>query len=539
MKNKLAVFALIGSLSLPMLAQTGQVHANSADVKVIIPGYKVKLNGHLVENAYREYPLLVYKDITYFPMTWYDSRLLGLEASWSKQEGLQISQGQVASAYVSYKSDHPNAASYRAEVPASAITVNGQTIDNAKEEYPLLSFRDVTYFPLTWKFAHDQFSWDYTWDTVDGLSIQSHNPQLAETGLPDYASKNDVALYKGYYYFVETQGSTNHVYRSPIKSPTDKESVYDYNIDNGRGIQNGVSFEFRDEVLWLNYHVGGATMGYDVYVKISADGKATVAQQGYLDFRETGYGTIIANDGNPPFAGNLSLMPSGQDRSSIKLLGSPDMMYGRHVTVDTNSVGVGGDDGSMTVVGDSVYVMGATYPKDNSNLNNIYKINHQTGTSVKVVNASVSRFRVIDNKLYYVKDADNALYRSEMDGTGELKLTERSVSWFGMAGGNVFYTSPAPSFDGTVVHANLYKKNPDGEDWIMLRDSVKAVQMKSDRLVCVMGDDAPYGMELLDGSGRLLLEVANPIARIHASDDGILVATSGDSGIRTISLTDK
>ncbi|NQX57513.1 DUF5050 domain-containing protein [Paenibacillus qinlingensis] len=537
--KKFVVFALLGSLSLLMLNPIGEANADAADVKVTIPGFKVKLNGNLVDNTYRKYPLLVYKDITYFPMTWYDARLLGLEASWSEQGGLSISQGQVASAYVSYKSDYLNTVSSRAGVPASAITVNGQTIENAKEEYPLLSFRDVTYFPLTWRFAHDQFNWDYSWDSVNGLSIQSHNPQLAETGLPDYVSQNNVALYKGYYYFVETQGATNHVYRSPVKNPTKKETVYEYNLENGFEMQKGVSFELRDEVLWLSYHMGGVTMGHDVYVKISADGKATVAQQGYLDFRETAYGTIIVNEGNPPFAGNLSLTPSGKDRSSAKLLGSSDIMYGRHLTVNTDSIGVGDDDGSLTVVGDSAYVMGSAIPKNNSNLNNIYKINLQTGASLKLVNASVSRFRVLDNKLYYVKDADNALYRSDLDGTGEMKLTERSVDWFSVAGGKVFYTSPAPSFDGKVVQAHLYQANPDGEDRIVLHDSVKAVQVKNDRLICVMGDDAPYGMELLDFSGRLLLKVANPIARMQTSDDGILVATSSDSSLRTISLTDK
>ena len=37
------------------------------------------------------------------------------------------------------------------------ITVNGKTINNDEEPYPLLVFRDVTYFPLTWRFAVDEF----------------------------------------------------------------------------------------------------------------------------------------------------------------------------------------------------------------------------------------------------------------------------------------------------------------------------------------------------------------------------------------------
>ncbi|MFD0871534.1 Uncharacterised protein [Chlamydia abortus] len=33
----------------------------------------------MVKNQFRKYPMLVYNDITYIPMTWYDSRLFGKE----------------------------------------------------------------------------------------------------------------------------------------------------------------------------------------------------------------------------------------------------------------------------------------------------------------------------------------------------------------------------------------------------------------------------------------------------------------------------
>lgn len=531
MKNKLAVFVLIGSLSLPMLAQTGQVHANSADVKVTIPGYKVKLNGHLVDNAYREYPLLVYKDITYFPMTWYDSRLLGLEASWSNQEGLRIYQGQVASAYVSYKSDHRNAASYRAEVPVSAITVNGQTIDNAKEEYPLLSFRDVTYFPLTWRFAHDQFSWEYTWDTVDGLSIQSHNPQLQTVGLPVYARENDVAFFKGYYYFVETTDTTNHVYRAPVQAPSDKEEIYSYNINTSEGLQKNLSFQTRNNTLWFTYHLGGNIMGSDKFVKIGDDGKAVLMHSGYLDFQDTPYGTLIVLQGASAFeGGNLYLSPSGQEETNRKGVGDPGVKYGVHATYNGGGEGYSSDS-STAVIGDDVYVLASSGESD---VNKIYKINLKTNKSAKIVDTSVSWFRIINNKIYYVKDKDNALYSSTLDGTGEVKLSDHAVSWFDSIDGKVYYTTKkkANQFD-------LYLADPNAQDPLVWTTPVSEVQVLNNQLICRLGEKEDYGVVLLDGSGRLLLEVADPISRVLMSDKGILVDTSGDSDIRTISLTDK
>ena len=42
----------------------------------------VTLNGQAVDNAAARYPLLVYQDITYVPMTWDLCRFLGLETRW-------------------------------------------------------------------------------------------------------------------------------------------------------------------------------------------------------------------------------------------------------------------------------------------------------------------------------------------------------------------------------------------------------------------------------------------------------------------------
>jgi hypothetical protein len=57
-----------------LLSPSGHSQAADVSVRVTLPDFAVNLNGHTVENQFREYPLLDYHDITYFPMTWYDSR---------------------------------------------------------------------------------------------------------------------------------------------------------------------------------------------------------------------------------------------------------------------------------------------------------------------------------------------------------------------------------------------------------------------------------------------------------------------------------
>ncbi|MEF3303493.1 DUF5050 domain-containing protein [Paenibacillus sp. GYB003] len=515
-------YMVVLSFCFSLLAPAGHSRAADASVKVTLPDFTVKLNGHSVDNRYRDYPLLVYRDITYFPMTWYDSRLLGLEATWSPDDGLSINQHSVTSSYVPYKTERRNASAYAAKILGSAVTINGRTIDNTNEEYPLLNFRDVTYFPLTWRFAHDAFGWDYEWSDTDGLRITSRNPRLQTVDLPAYAGENDIALFNGYYYFVETIDTTNHVYRAPVQQPSDKEEIYSYNVKTPYGLQNRLSFQIRDNSLWFTYYLGGATMGRDGFVKIGGDGKAELFHQGKLDFRETPYGTLIIHFGVPPRSGNLYLSPPGQEGTTRKAVGDPDLMYGWHAAYG-NGFGAGRDDSSIAVIGDDVYVLAS---RGQTDPNKIYKINLKTGETGMIVNAEVSRFRIIDNALYYVKDADNALYASDLDGKGETKRSDHAVSWFDGIDGHVFYTTKKET-----DRFELYRADPNGEDPLVWKAPVVGVQVSNNRLVCRLGENDDYGAVLLDGSGRLLLQVADPISRVLTSDDGILLQSARDSSV--------
>ena len=64
--------------------------AAAAEVEVSLPTFPVTLNGVLMEQGQNEYPCLVYKDITYVAMTYYDARLLGLVSAWQEETGLII-----------------------------------------------------------------------------------------------------------------------------------------------------------------------------------------------------------------------------------------------------------------------------------------------------------------------------------------------------------------------------------------------------------------------------------------------------------------
>lgn len=499
-----------------IMMPTQHIGASEASVKVTLPSFKVSLNGHVVENQYREYPLLVYRGITYFPMTWNDTRMLGLEAIWSQTAGLSIKQSQVTSSYASYKSGSRNASSNSAQISTSTITVNGKVIHNSKEQYPLLNFRNITYFPLTWRFAYEEFGWDYKWNAASGLSITSHNPQLQTVDLPAFAANNDVAFFEGYYYFTQTTSTTNHVYRAPVQQPSAKEEVYSYSFEGSdTEWQPKVNFLIRDNELWLTYHLGGGIMGRDYYAKVGDNGKAQLLHQGYLDFRDTPYGTLIVRHGASAFeGGNLSLFSAG---NSLKV-GDPSLMYA--VTLSGNQWSLGGGKASyMAVDGDNAYVLAS---RDESDANNIYEINMKTNKTQKVVNSSVGWFQLIDKKLYYVKDTDQSLYSSELDGKNEAKLSEHAVTWFDSVDGNLFYTMKK-----SPTQYDLYKVNPNGNDSLAWGSPITGVQVVQNQLVCQL--DGTNGIVLLDGSGQLLLKVSDPIKRVLTSDNGFLFQNSNDS----------
>ena len=149
-------------------------------VQVTLPGFTVTLNGQSTSNDYSKYPLLVYKDITYFPMTYYDCRLLGVRTNWTKDTGLVIDKNQeYFYEYMREVSDNKNTRKQTAKIADGKISVNGKVIDNCKEDYPLLVFRDVTYFPLTWRFAVDELDWQYRFNQKEGLVIDNDKVKLA------------------------------------------------------------------------------------------------------------------------------------------------------------------------------------------------------------------------------------------------------------------------------------------------------------------------------------------------------------------------
>ena len=124
-------------------------------VKVSLPSYPVYVNGQQVSNSTSKYPVIEYKDITYFPMTWNYTQALGLETKWDADVGFVVRKSEAKAAKLNPDAGVPASKLY-AKLPDFNVYVNDVWIDNSSEEYPLLVLNDVTYFPMTWKFAVEE-----------------------------------------------------------------------------------------------------------------------------------------------------------------------------------------------------------------------------------------------------------------------------------------------------------------------------------------------------------------------------------------------
>lgn len=169
----------------------GTVATAEAAMRASVVTGRVTLNGQVIENQTARYPLLLYSNITYFPMTYHLSRFMGVSADWNDEsKALDITAGGARTAYAAEAGKAPSG-SVSVTLPDYTIRVNGAQINNEDETYPIFNYRGITYFPLTWAYAVDTFGWSYRWDAVNGLRIDT---DPAPSPAPTEPATGDAAL---------------------------------------------------------------------------------------------------------------------------------------------------------------------------------------------------------------------------------------------------------------------------------------------------------------------------------------------------------
>lgn len=223
------LFAIILTAIMCLLSFYLPASAEWKKIKVKIAPFRTEIDYMSVDNRYVQYPLITYKDITYFPMTFDLCGRLGLVSTYTNQDGLYItrttSSFDVNGNYFGGSAKNSYNTKYDAYIPEYPVYLNGIYIDNKKEEYPLVNFRGITYFPMTWRFAYEELSFDIEWSEKDYSFKLYHNGNSSSGIHTDSADGNEVYLSK----YV---------------------SVYDESVNENGDVTNTLSYSYNENYIF-------------------------------------------------------------------------------------------------------------------------------------------------------------------------------------------------------------------------------------------------------------------------------------------------
>lgn len=266
------------SFYIPVLAEWKKIKVN------IAPFY-TEIDYMSVDNRYVQYPLITYKNITYFPMTFDLCGRLGLMSTYTNQDGLYITRTttsfDVNGNYFGGSAKNSYNTKYDAYIPEYPVYLNGIYIDNKKEEYPLINFRAITYFPMTWRFAYEELSFDIEWSEKEYSFKLYHNGNSSSGIRPDSADGNKVYLSK----YV---------------------SVYDQSVDENGDITNTLSHSYNENYIF--------DTSFEIITRLedTSENNDAIYSNNYGEIESSLLETSLKNNG--VYAGNKLLMQFDFDK---------------------------------------------------------------------------------------------------------------------------------------------------------------------------------------------------------------------------------
>lgn len=466
-KMKKRFICFIAAMTVMLALSNSNAFAYDKDVSVSLPSFKVTLNGSEINNSYSRYPLIVYKDITYFPMTFGGCRYLGLETKWDQKEGLEINKTNISYPLEEYKADQKNSARYTASIPEFNIRINGKMVDKSNAEYPLLSFRDITYFPLTWEYGVNEFGWDYHFDNKNGLVIRSQNASPKLLGLVDYLHEDE--KYGGFIVqgdYIYYTGNNGAVYQAPLNDLKNNKKIYQLPKDTYFDENTYINphYSHRDGEVIFSYSIG-TTGGMDYEIAINGDG--TTADP-------VAIGPFIA-----PEVSNEGLL-----------------MYKSKSSYETDKYR---------------YMITSNINADNDS-NRIYKLNKATGKITLVNEKPAETFKYYNERLYFISD-DKMLYSLSLrDDTIRLESSGSVYQEnYEVLGNDIYYISDKDQKVYKEGNTNPLNSGETGE----------AVQLAGDYIVLTFNTtlDKSYRSIIYDKNGNMVFILPRKMSMVSADSN--------------------
>ncbi len=483
-------------------------NAASYKVNATLPDFNVHINGERVNNSLRQYPFILYKGITYFPMTYDDCEALGLEAKWSQEKGLVIHQ---TGAFAQYNEAHAvsqNHKSLQASIAEGPITVNGEVIDNTKEEYPLLVYRDITYFPITWRFASEEFKWNYSFNAKEGLSIATGNVNVKRLELP-YEVKGAIvpSIIDGHYYYVAEIGGEGYVYRSPVSNPSKASQVQ--RLESSSGYNPYVSFfKLGDEIIFTNY-IGGATMGSNLYYRINSEGLGEKIIAGKYSIQLYKGSIIAVNHFAPPLANNLYYVDP--TTASYGNIGDSHLMYGWVI----NDNGSYMYSNNMSIYNDEIYVIAMDTTADTME-SMLYRVDINTNSTTQVSQLSLNDFIIEGDTLLFIERNTGNLYSKGLVTGEEKLLVEERVQQYAVYEDQVYFTTS----EGLFRYSSKGLRESIAEDL-----KIESFKIQQGYFILQLHNDEAYGLIILDSEGGDIYKTTDKIVSMSVENNLVVYTT--------------
>ncbi len=399
---------LFAAATMSAFLMMGTPASAEAAVPVTLPTFDVTLNGTVIENENRQYPLLVYNDITYVPMTYHDCRFLGLETAYNQADGLGINKSDLTGAYYEDTAAKKNNKRATAQLVSGNVKVNGKQIQNSRETYPLLLYRDVTYFPLTWRYAVEEFGWNYHFDSKTGLVITSTNQKTDSLTITD--GRKEAEEYSDFDFGIDAQylyyqGKQGVIYQCPLHDWADRSKrkiALQLEEDPFRDGYPGVSFQEQQGEMYYSFWAGNALSGDVLFCRVSDGQYPEDYYYGtYIDYGSFAIQIDRSHVGGYPVRSMTYIASDGTKRT----LGSSNYYY----NIINNSY-----DAKRNVLYVSAWQLDAKTGEPGKSY--LYAVSLSDGSMKQLSDRSSEGFAVTKDTLYFIHDQQ--LYQIDLN-TGE------------------------------------------------------------------------------------------------------------------------
>jgi len=454
-------------------------------------------------------------------MTYYDCRFLGLESIWNSSTGLNIAKTGVSWGYNKYKAKTSNNSAYTASIASFPIKVNEKSIDNSKEDYPLLLFRNVTYFPLTWRFAVEEFGWGYSFDNTNGLVINSTKAGTAagQITLPiitrEDGEKGAFTMAGEYFYY---EGANGIIYQAPISDPANAKKIYKLPEAEHAFAYDFTALKTDNGKALLSYHTGGATMGSDHLIWLKDDGTSEVLDNGYSLIRIYEDYTVRVEQRFPFNVENLQIRKNNE--KEYKNIGNSDYSYGMYIYEEgsgSNKSRGGRPSDDLHLINNDIYVLGyyGYYLEDNNAATTgIYRININSNEQVRLCNNEVTSFKIVDNTIYFA-DQNDFVYKISLNGGKAELLVDEAVNLYEVLDGKLYYSLKEQN-DQLYIHGNTESLNPGGK--------VKTLEIQDGYIVAVFEKNSlsQYKMMIIDDAGKVIYKTIENVLLVRIENGKVV-----------------